>query len=71
MMVQECTSTCYVLFWIMIVSANDPKDLFVERVTMFPAQSIWLKWVGLVEYQVVFLVLRIFGAEGQDVTTWT
>jgi hypothetical protein len=26
--------TCYVLFWIMAVHASDPKDLFVERVTM-------------------------------------
>jgi hypothetical protein len=34
MMVWECTSTCYVLFWITVVPANDPKDLFVERVTM-------------------------------------
>jgi hypothetical protein len=34
MMVWECMSTCYVLFWIVIVSASDPKDLFVERVTM-------------------------------------
>jgi hypothetical protein len=34
MMVQECTSTCYALFWIVVVPASDPKDLFVERVTM-------------------------------------
>jgi hypothetical protein len=34
MMVRECTSTCYVLFWTVAVPANDPKDLFVERVTM-------------------------------------
>jgi hypothetical protein len=34
MMVRECTSTCYVLFWIAGVPASDPKDLFVERVTM-------------------------------------
>jgi hypothetical protein len=27
-------STCYVLFWIVIVSASDPKDLFMEHVTM-------------------------------------
>jgi hypothetical protein len=33
-MVRECRSTCYVLFWIMVVPASDPKDLFVERVTM-------------------------------------
>jgi hypothetical protein len=39
MMVRECTSTCYVLFWIVVVSASDPKDLFVERVTMFTTQS--------------------------------
>jgi hypothetical protein len=35
MMVRECMSTCCVLFSIVIVSASDPKDLFVERVTMF------------------------------------
>jgi hypothetical protein len=34
MMVQECTSTRYVLVWIVAVPASDPKDLFVERVTM-------------------------------------
>jgi hypothetical protein len=34
MMVRECTSTCYVLFWIVVVSASDLMDLFVERVTM-------------------------------------
>jgi hypothetical protein len=33
-MVRECTSTCYVLLWIVAVLANDPKDLFMERVTM-------------------------------------
>jgi hypothetical protein len=49
MMVWECTSTCYVLFWIVVVLANDPKDLFLERVTMFTAQSIGLIWVVLVE----------------------
>jgi hypothetical protein len=34
MMVWEGMNTGYVLFWIMVVSASDPKDLFVERVTM-------------------------------------
>jgi hypothetical protein len=34
MMVWECTSTCYVLFLIVVVPASDPKDLFVECVTM-------------------------------------
>jgi hypothetical protein len=34
MMVQEYTSTYYVLFWIVVVPASDPKDLFMERVTM-------------------------------------
>jgi hypothetical protein len=29
MMVRECTSTCYVLFWIMVLPASDPKDLFM------------------------------------------
>jgi hypothetical protein len=32
--VQEGTSTCYVLFWIVVVPASDPKDRFMERVTM-------------------------------------
>jgi hypothetical protein len=49
MMVRECTSTCYILFWIVVVSASDPKDLFVERVTMFTTQITWLIWVDLVE----------------------
>jgi hypothetical protein len=34
MMVQECMSTFYVLFWIVAVPASDPKDLFMECVTM-------------------------------------
>jgi hypothetical protein len=34
MMERECTSTHYVLFWIMVVPASDPKDLFMEHVTM-------------------------------------
>jgi hypothetical protein len=34
MMVQECTSSYYVLLWIVVVPASDPNDLFVERVTM-------------------------------------
>jgi hypothetical protein len=33
-MMWECTSTCYVLFWFVVVPASDPKDLFVEHVTM-------------------------------------
>jgi hypothetical protein len=49
MMVRECTSTCYVLFWIMVVPATDPKDLFVERVTMFYHAITELIWVGLVK----------------------
>jgi hypothetical protein len=43
------TSTCYVLFWIVVVPASDPKDLFMERITMFTMQSTRLIWVGLVE----------------------
>jgi hypothetical protein len=35
MMVRECRGTHYVLFWIVVVSASDPKDLFIEHVTMF------------------------------------
>jgi hypothetical protein len=34
MMVRECTSTYYLLFWIVVVSASDPKDLFMKYVTM-------------------------------------
>jgi hypothetical protein len=34
MMMWECTSTSYVLFWIVVVPASDPMDLFVERVTI-------------------------------------
>jgi hypothetical protein len=49
MMVRECTSTGCVLFWIMVAPASDPKDLFMERVTMFTMQSTGLIWVGLVE----------------------
>jgi hypothetical protein len=49
MMVRDCTSTCYVLFWIVVVPASDPKDPFKERVTMFTAQSTGLIWVGLIE----------------------
>jgi hypothetical protein len=37
MMVQECMSTCYVLYWIVVVYSSDPMDLFVERITMFTA----------------------------------
>jgi hypothetical protein len=33
-MAREWTSTCYVLFWIVVVPASDPKDMFIERVTM-------------------------------------
>jgi hypothetical protein len=34
---------------VVVVPASDPKDLFVELVTMFTVQSTWLVWVGLVE----------------------
>jgi hypothetical protein len=34
MMVRECMSTGYVLFWIVVVPATNPKDLFIEHVTM-------------------------------------
>jgi hypothetical protein len=49
MMVQECMSTCYVLFWIVVVPASDPKDLFMECVTVFTVQTTRLIWVVLVE----------------------
>jgi succinate dehydrogenase hydrophobic anchor subunit len=58
-------------FWIVVVPTSDPKDLFMEHVTMFTAQSTGLIWVCLVEYHVAFLVLWMFGAEEQDVTSWT
>jgi hypothetical protein len=35
-------------FWIVVVPGSDPKDLFVERVTMWTAQSTGLIRVGLV-----------------------
>jgi hypothetical protein len=34
MMMRKCTSTYYVLFGIVVVHASDPKDLFVECVTI-------------------------------------
>jgi hypothetical protein len=34
MMVRECTSAGYVLFWIVVVPATDPRDQFMERVAM-------------------------------------
>jgi hypothetical protein len=34
---------------IVVVPASDPKDLFVECVTLCTAQSIGLIWVGLVK----------------------
>jgi hypothetical protein len=34
MMMRECTSTCYVLFYIEVVPTSDSKDLFIERITM-------------------------------------
>jgi hypothetical protein len=49
MMVRECTCTCYVLLWIVIVHASDPKDLFMGRVNMLTVQNIGLIWVGLVK----------------------
>jgi hypothetical protein len=39
----------YVLFCNVVVPTSDPKDLFVECVTMFIVQSSGLIWVGLVE----------------------
>jgi hypothetical protein len=68
-MARECMSTCYVLLWIVVVHASDPKDLFIKRVTMSTAQSTWLIWVGLVRSHVDFPVLQIFGTEGQDATS--
>jgi hypothetical protein len=39
MVVWECTSTFYVLFWVVVVPASDPKDLSMEPITMFTAPS--------------------------------
>jgi hypothetical protein len=33
---------------IVVGPARDPKDMFVERVTMWTAQSTGMIWVGLV-----------------------
>jgi hypothetical protein len=49
MMVRKCMSSCYVLFWIVVVSASDPKDLFMEHVTTFTVQSTVMIWFSLVE----------------------
>jgi hypothetical protein len=48
MIVEECTNTCYVLFWTVVVPASDPKDMFMECVTMFTTQITELIWVDLV-----------------------
>jgi hypothetical protein len=34
---------------VVVVSASDPKDMFMKRVTMFTVQITGLIWVGLVE----------------------
>jgi hypothetical protein len=49
MMVRECAGTSDILFWIVVMPASDPKDLFVECVTMFTTESIGVIWVGIVE----------------------
>jgi hypothetical protein len=41
-----------------VVPASDPKDLFVERVTMSTVQSIRLIWVGLVKQHAIFQFCR-------------
>jgi hypothetical protein len=38
-MVRKCMGTHYVLFLIVLMPASGPKDLFMECVTMFTAQS--------------------------------
>jgi hypothetical protein len=48
MMVWECTSTCYILFWTVVVLASDPKDLFVKCVTIFTTTITMLIWVARV-----------------------
>jgi hypothetical protein len=42
MMVRKCTSTYYVLFWMVVVPASDSKDLFMKRVIMFTVEITWL-----------------------------
>jgi hypothetical protein len=42
-----------------IVPAWDPKDCFIEHVTVMIAQSTELICVGLVEYHSVFPVLQM------------
>jgi hypothetical protein len=59
----------YCLF--VVVPVWDPKDLFIECITMFTAQGTRLIWVGLVEYHVIFPVSGMFRAERHDVTSWT
>jgi hypothetical protein len=49
MMVQECVSSCFLLFWIVVVPVSDSKDQFGECITMFTVQSTRVIWVGLVE----------------------
>jgi hypothetical protein len=55
MMVWECMGTRYVLFWIVVVSASDPKDLCR----------------GTCNHVYYAITGQIFGAERQDVTSWT
>jgi hypothetical protein len=54
---------------VVVLPSCDPKDLFMEHVTMFTVQSTWLIWVDLIKYHVVFPVLWIFEVEGHDVTS--
>jgi hypothetical protein len=35
--------------WVVVLPASDPKERFMECVTMFTVQSTCLIWVGLVE----------------------
>jgi hypothetical protein len=44
-----------------VVPASDPKDLFVERVTMSTVQSTRLIWVGLVKQHAIFSFVDIHG----------
>jgi hypothetical protein len=64
MMMQECMTTCYVLFWIVVVPPSDPKDLFVERVTMQTMQSTWLICVGLVKNMLLSQFCGYSGRKG-------
>jgi hypothetical protein len=79
MMVWECMSTYYVLFWIVAVPASGPKDLFVEHVLFWivavPAsgpKDLFVEHVtmgtaqstGLIWVGLVMLFSQFYGCSG-------